>query len=530
MAEAEALSGREIASLARRGSRLLELTARQSNWILRRSERIRFDDSLTLNRESTLDISVSRLHREGRELVPSRLPTQGNRLLLPVGSFSRTGHYDIQVAKSDGSQLLFLPRSKERRLLAAAFARVSLDGHAYGSVASRQKQLIERFHELLDFLNRDSPIDDDDENFPEDAPQYMKALSGFRPFRRNYLIIVTPLITEVFGGRAGWDLHPGLLRLIERHSEVIPGISSYTFSAEAARYASMYESCRTGWSVSGSHPVAIDTESSIWNRPRRTEDVAIEIPASQTMCQSLHVSVSCSPNTYIDDSNLIVVAESADDDGQVSPCVVQIADDDVHRDSSHFYFAHRLLEEKNSLIVDSRLMLVLRPRYHGLIRPGQNLALLTVIIMFIYTFTLGWRATGWPGLFHVTWVKESSAEPVTALLLGALTIALGVTIRPDEHEMTRFVATRFRRHMAGVMLAALVPVIAIAIGIGGVTEFWLLLASSLIALVYLINILISASYSHRRGDEKPYPTPPTYESTPPESDVVAGAHDPESGI
>jgi hypothetical protein len=492
-------------TLANRGRRLVRLTTRQSHWLLRRAIHITFDDALTLRKESTLDISLTRLFWPDDKWKPIRLPTLGSRVLIPITSFPRGEHYDVTVTDANGETLPFLPRSNERMLLAAGYAQISIENEGVFAASPQARQ--GRYEQLLDLLQQDPPPPEQRLSLPKGLDAWMYRLSGLEFFLSNYLIIATPSSDAVFGRMRGVSTEPSLFRLIECHSESIPGDPYALFEAqELRRYVS--EGAILKWATSSSNPRVV-TNTPIWEKSLSYDDYVLEIPIREMTAKSVHVNVHVPEGTFIDNGFLSVATEVDDETTEI----YQVADDDVHWSAAHFLWTPRFLEgsgEANDsfVILDSRVLLILRPMYHGSLRAPTYLAATSWGTLVVLTFTIGWASAHLPAFVHLS-LGSSPDDPVTVLLLGALTVALGVMIRLDEHLMSRSVADRFRGRLGFIAFAMFVGTLAIAVGLQGKVLVGVLAASWIVSFPSLFGLIKQARYSRDRGAVKPRPIAPT---------------------
>ncbi len=484
----------------------MRLSTSQHRWLLRRTIHITFDDALTLCKESTLDVSLTRLHWPDDRWTPFRLPTQGGRVLLPITSFPIGEHFDVSVRDVRGESLPIVPRSTERMLLAAGYAQISIEEDRDPTAAGGSWE--ERYEKILDLLLSDPPPGDQILSLPADSEPWMSHLNGLEFFLGYHLIIATPLFEDVFGGTKRWNTDTSLFRLTETHSESIPGVSDGSFDAEALREYRKERHAILRWATSSTNPVEVTT--AVWEEPRGLDDYVIEIPIRETNARSVHVNVQVPEGTFIDSGTLVVVNKNR----RQPMAIYQIADDDVHWNTAHFLWPPRFASGSghsddvgSGFILYSRALLILRPMYAGSMRAPTFLAAASWGTLVILTLTIGWNSAKLPAPVHLR-LSNSPDDPVTVLLLGALTVALGVMIRFDEHPMSRAVADRFRGRLALVCFGLFVGTLAIAIGLEGRVLFGVLVVSWVIALPFLIGLVRQARYSRGRGNVKPAPSKP----------------------
>ena len=427
-------------------------------------------------------------------------------MLIPITSFPRGEHYDVTIRDAHGETLPFLPRSSERMLLAAGYAQISIEDDGRLPAAAQTRQ--ERYERILDLLESDPPPPEQGLSLPEGLESWMYDLSGLEFFLSNYLVIATPSLDAVFGRMRGMSTESSVFRLIECHSESIPGERNALFEAQKLRrYLS--EGATLRWATSNSSPVTV-TNTPIWEKRLSFDDYVLEIPVREMNAKSVHINVQVPEGTFIDNANLAVATEV---DGRTD--LYQIGDDDVHWNAAHFLWTPRFLkgsgdtsESEPGVILDSRALLILRPMYHGSLRAPTFLAATAWGTLVLLTFTIGWASADLPALVRLS-LGSSPNDPVTVLLLGALTVALGVMIRLDEHLMARAVADRFRGRLGFIAFALFASTLAIAVGIQGKVLVGVLAASWIISFPSLFGLVKQARYSKDRGTVKPKPLPPT---------------------
>lgn len=509
-----------LSELSDIGVRLLALIARQGRWIQRRSEEISFDDALTVRRETTLDISLQRFFAPQQGALPLRLPTQGSRLLVPISTFDRANHFDIEVRTATGESLPHLSRLQERRLLAAGMSKLSLSES--GSTAAGVEQLAElwnRYNVLLEILQADPVIRSTEEfeidEIPNmngtDGPPWLESVSDLLfKYGSRYLVIATPPLDSIFGeGPNGTDSSE-LFRIIECHSEAIPSTRKNSFNApllkdysHARRKGDMVDQW---WTKAGRSLKSADNEP-LWEEKILLDDTTVEIVTSQLEAQSCHFYVHLPNGTYVDRAILGVASEPFDSGNRIS--LIQIADDDVHWNVAHFGWSRRLLPKSDDVILDSRVLMIIRPVYSGFLRAPTLLSLLTTMTLIVLTGTLGWTSAEFPGWRDFPLARSGQSDPVTVILLGVLTVGLGVIIRDQEHRMTSKAADRFRLRLGLISISTFFTALVVGIGIDGTCLFWLLASFSSFALVMFAGVQRMARYSRKRRNEKPLPDGPT---------------------
>jgi hypothetical protein len=375
--------------------------------------------------------------------------------------------------------------------------------------------LLDRYLTLLDILERDpATLEDEHEEHqpsvvPEGADAWLRELEAdLRLFIRSHLVIATPRLDKIFGNPNRGGVVPELFRIIECHSETLPSAPKSGFLASSLRHYSRLRrwSPRIDlWWTAAGRSLQPASNPPLWMQKIRVDDVTIEIEIEHLEARSVHIFVNAPPGTYVD--RRIFAVASAPRSGH-GFSLTQVDDDDVHWNAAHFSWSNRQLPVP-STILDSRVLLVLRPTYHGLMRAPTVLTGLTTFVLGVLTMTTGWTSAQFPGSGSIPiHSNETASEPETVILLGILTIALGVLIRTDEHMMTRKVANKFRTRLAGVLMMTLLTALAIAVGLTGPWLFGVFAVAFFGAFSLFLGIVRMARFSWKRGDTKPTSTLP----------------------
>ncbi|MDQ3516321.1 MAG: hypothetical protein M3403_06050 [Gemmatimonadota bacterium] len=131
-----------------------------------------------------------------------------------------------------------------------------------------------------------------------------------------------------------------------------------------------------------------------------------------------------------------------------------------------------------------------RSRFHSALGPGSNSRM---------------ARRGMDPVVSIASAPDASSDAVVAMLLLAPTAGLGILIRHDEHLLTKFVASAYRRRLGGTATATFVAAIAVASGVSGLVLL-LVLAGTDHAATALTAVTISvARYSGERVRVPPAP-------------------------
>ena len=490
-------------SLADRGPAgfaLLTLLYQRSDWILRRTERLTFDDALVVRRRTVLDLSLERFPR----LDDDVLPRWGERALLPLMLVSRSEYYDIQVETATGESLPFLPRSDERKFLAAGLAELSLrlaelDGEGF---ADRGGEIDRRSALILDHVDR-SPLRSvrEMDDSLEPIREYLT------DFVENHVVIATPALAEIVQEVGGHWTARGLVRLVECHAEGYPASDHLEFDVGRLEEALGQD---PGFACAyAGHRVDRESEPHLWERNRHVDDWTITIPISQIQgAESVHVELVCPPGVYVDEA--VLVSALRMEDGSIE--ILEIADDDRHWDAAHVHYSTGLLRLDATIDttaqIDTTLLVVLRPMFHGLMHGGRNVSALAAVLLSLLAFTIGWRSAGWDPLIPLPLRATDTTDAIVAVLLLAPTAAIGLLIRHDEHMLTKHVGRQYRVRLGLLATVIFVASTVVAIGVDDWPVFAILLATSVAGLALAGVTAVSARRSERRVQSPP--VPPTW--------------------
>lgn len=486
-------------SRERCGFAVLTLLYQQPDWILRRTEQLTFDDALTLRRRTSLDITLDRFPKLDEDVVP----VWGDRALLPIMLIGRDVHHDIKVETAAGEPLPFLPRSDERDFLAAGLAELSVrfDEVPDGEVDAERDTRRELVRTIIDGPPN-KPIGEVDGRLGS-------IRASLDDFVRNHVVIATPPVDDLVQqqGAAQSARSRGLIRLTETHAESYPALRRKEFGVDKLR-AALRSSPRLVQGYAG-HRSEAQPESHLWDRSFRLDDVAITVPTSQIDgAESFHVELVCPPGVYMEDAALVSTVETGGDGGEPrSVEIAEILEDDRHWDAAHVHYSARIHQDKELVRVDSVFLVVLRPMYHGLMHAGQNLSALSAALLWILTFTIGWRAAGWDAVVRVPFRADDTTDAVVAMLLLAPTAALGLLIRQEEHLLTKHVAAGYRRRLGALAGITFAAATVFATGLGGWQLFVILLMASIAGTVVAGITVVGARYSETRLKRPPAPPP-----------------------
>lgn len=498
------------------GVRLLDLLIDQPAWIARRIEQVEWADDRTLWRTSVIDVRSPASTRTGAqndeagshsmETQPPPFPLVGNRLLLPIAMFERRASRNVTVTSAAQEPLPHLTRSEERALVAAGLTTwvSEMSGDAFDDipVSVREAGLaatievgaslpgLELPGEWLHLRKRADRL----------ADYVAASRDEWSHFVEHRVVVALPEASEL-------GANDGRLRIIERHPEEFPRAPEPRRISPLFRVPIAQEEGPTAIRVLVTDPVvgpirymAGDTtiDRPVWERSCSLDDAPISIVAgSLGEAASYHLEVTCPAGMFIETSKLVVTRVSGDtsdeiDEAYGGPTVVggvevwEIDEDDPRWDTAHFYYSASYGQEEGTdppEILESVAALILRPMYHGVLRAGTNVSILTTALLATLTLSLGWEAGGLPTLVELPLVQRDT-NSVVSLLLLVPTIALAVLLRADEPLLTKWVMSSYRQRLAVVGLANFVAAVAFAIGLDGLWLTATLVVATCVSAVY----------------------------------------------
>lgn len=468
----------------------LALLYSQPSWILRRSEWVSFEDSLTVRRHSELDISL-----DGFKGHAGHVPRLGNRVLLPIMQVRRDLNTEIRVMSASSDPMPFLPRRRERGLLACGLLELLRHVHRESPPqAEARLPWVDGFDRVLAAIDgavsEPPPVHDD---MPE-LHTYLMDLA-------KYNVVVASIAEEPSAGDSG----VGFVRILESHYEPASASRKKGFDVPLSRNGYDRDDTRHRLAFAGHHYERPAGWQPLWRRQFRLDDSTVTLPALLLdTAESFHLRAVCPPGLYVERATLVSTIEQ---EGSLE--VLEILRDDGHWTEAHVSYraalhsggdprsGGSLQEGFLSTRKEAALLLVLRPMYHGLTRTGQNVSVVTSALLWVLTFTLGWRSADWNWRL-ATLSQEVATDPVVAVVLLAPTAALAMIVRQNENLMTKFVADGFRRRIGAQALLAFAAATATAVGLVGPALFWLLLTLSLTSTVLSVITLLECRHSESK--------------------------------
>lgn len=473
------------------GLALLSLLDWQPQWILRRVERGAFEDALTIRCRTTLDIFLGRLEEDPKVAL---IPTLGDRILLPIMQVSRLSHHDVSIEDAHGQSLPFLPRSEERRLLSEGLAEYYLEAQA-GEIEGNVKELQQAILKLINQAPSKA------EKLPD---RFAHIATHIRNFQQNNLVIAAIKRDDVFD-KYGFKL----LRISETHASSLPwsNPASRKVAPILGRDYLAYQT-RNRVAYSGHSTFRPTDWVPLWRKPASLDDTLVVIPVPlMDTAESYHMEVACPSGAYVSKATLVSTMKLPS--GRIE--VLEVVEDDRHWNVAHASFhigmhteSEVLAEDIQSRRLDSGFLLVLRPMYHGLMRTGKNVSLISVGLLWLLTFTLGWDGLGWPPVIEMPRASNPQLESIVAMMLLVPTVILSFIVRQDENLMTKSVADGFRRRIG--MLATITFAAALILAVG--VSDWLLFAG-LCALSGMGTIVAARTWSSARRSELQLRQPPS---------------------
>jgi hypothetical protein len=235
-----------------------------------------------------------------------------------------------------------------------------------------------------------------------------------------------------------------------------------------------------------------------WRIPRRIDDLAVTIPMDQIGAgASFHLNIECPPGTYFAVGRLSVT-RSVGGWRQI----IEIIDDDPSWQKVHMHYPIHMDSDddiwstKSIDVLEARLVLVIRPMYHGAMRAGINVLALTTMLLLVLTSVVAWPSVDWPSLGHIP-IERADTNSVVSLVLLVPTVALASLIRHDEHLFAKRVMHRYRRRLGTVAVAAFVDAILFA---AGVTGAWL--GVPLVVSTGLAGLVTAVSWHSGRNSRR----------------------------
>ena len=237
---------------------------------------------------------------------------------------------------------------------------------------------------------------------------------------------------------------------------------------------------------------------------------SISIPVNSLLdAKSYHAEISCPNGVYFEDSKLRVLNVTSADEGRLAEMIV-VTNDECHRDRSHLYFSKALSKvgAEREDYVAGRLNIVLRPTFHNGLRSGMWISIMATATLVILILTSGLARIG---VYTVVEDKPSkhqtafyalrevlSVDPIVAVLLLALTVALGLIIRQREHFLTKAVYARYRARLFIITAAIFVSALVDALEVQGWVLMAVLISATLLSAASTAITIRSALYSKRR--------------------------------
>lgn len=492
------------------GVQVLDLLIDSSSWISRRIEQVEWEDDRTIWRTSTLDISFDQV--SGSHYAP---PLLRERALLPISANPRRSSRNLTVSSATGEPLPHLTRVEERALVAAGLTTWNQDvfGEEFDAIplAVREASLLQQIETAIPLpglgvpdgwrlINRNR----------REVERYLQTTKdNWIPFAEDRVVIAMPLASTLF--KADAPEGGGRIRLIERHPEEFPREASprKKIPLFLLRTAQFKEDVATRVLVTSAVQPAERFRAGdggsgqpVWRREASIDDAPVTITTGGLgEAASYHLEVTCPAGLFIETAKLVVTRE-----GRSGTETCEVAEDDPRWDTAHFYFpAASLMPGDNpdadtAEISETAAALILRPMYHGVLRAGINVSILTAVLLGVLTATLGWAAGDLPVVVRVPFVQRDT-NSVVSLLLLVPTAALAALIRADEPLLTKWVLASYRLRLATIGLASFAVAVGFAIGLDGLWLTATTAAGTAVAAVYSLRNYQSGKVSRARERE-----------------------------
>lgn len=215
-------------------------------------------------------------------------------------------------------------------------------------------------------------------------------------------------------------------------------------------------------------------------------------------CQSYHLEVSVPPGVYIHRANLRIPnkSRSAGDSE-----LVIVRDDDARSEHAHLHFS-RQISRRGAVDRDyssAVLHMQLRPTYHDGLRGGLNVSAVAMATLWILFAIVGWRSAGRGCLALCSQhFGELDTNSVVSLLILTPTVAIGLLVRKDEHELTKRVQGPLKLRLSLVAVVLFATALLTALNPVETTLFNILLVGATASTLLTLPTWLSASVSGRR--------------------------------
>lgn len=428
------------------GEFLLRQFTRSAAWLRRRVDTMTFEDHRTFALRSELHIDFTQID------VGDAKSTWHSIIPLPVYCIERETSGLIELHHIEGPVLPQLTRNEERSLVAAGLT-LKLIGDAASSVVdlinSGTTTVDQIYEEVISHLDptlygdpttsivHQNPPGGPNPVTPASSPGW-RHLLGF--FQSNRLVILAGTPRRDSGGNGAPSPAPTEeLRSLVVIERLQPLSAEQPFQ-------------RT---VRGASPGQVR--------------VGVRI-AGASECESYHLEVRPPSNTFVE--RLEVTTHTIDANSMAGrPLGYELRWTKASTVSPPLQHAHTYIPhydnggEIGPLRPLTYARIFLRPMTIGHMRAGLLASLMTTCTVGFITWLYTWRLTGWPG-FGATVSQADINSVVTVIMLGP-TLLTAITVRQDEHLMTKRVATSHRFGLTIQVAISLLFAACLAIGIVG---------------------------------------------------------------
>lgn len=418
-------------NLLAQGEVVIRLQKRSREWVKRRIEVVRFLDRVTVERETTLDLELS------RELL-DQFPTRHGRKLLPLKLVKRNHDVNVTIRDAEGIPLPQLNHGRERSLVAAGLMSKYRQYYEQHPDEAPQQSL-DGVRLLKAIFDEISP--------PERPANLIPGPDEWEEIRKHYMdyrLVLAAVDVRPYVDR---ESKGAILRLVVSYPDPLPSEPPFQ---------------------SGEDGVSASRSTRFREYLKTVDDWPVNFEINQVeACKDFHFELIAPPGVCVPQGTLRIETQSGTD---------EFPDTDPYEDRAHFFCVIPQGWTGDDVIRESSAELVLRPMEEGLARPLYRTSQISAVVLLIFFLSMGLTEAG---LQISNFIYYYDTQAVVTLLLLGPTLLTGLMIRDNEHAMTKRILKKLRLRIAVGGAATSVSSIAFALGWTG----WLLFTVLFVCLL-----------------------------------------------